>query len=350
MLTNPTVRAIFKRDMKRWFGSPTGYVFISLFVLLAAAALFLPTEFFQSNLASLDTLNQFYPLLLLFFIPAVTMSVWAGERGQGTDELLLTLPATDTHIILGKYLAAAGIFTFALVFSFPILAFLWFLGNPDWGLILSNYMGFWLLGIMLISAGMVGSQLSDNLTVAFILGALICGLIVISESILDFAAPTLARTWTGYGPITLFQSFARGTFSIAGILLYVGLIVGFLYLNRLLLSRRHWSQQPGAGLHFGLRFACLLVAAVAVTAIGANTGARADLTIERLHSLSDESLNLIKNLDSERPVYVQAYVSKDVPRDYVQTRRTLVDLLREFDAIGGENVARSSRRHRALLR
>src|SRR3989337_1608663 len=172
---NSTVfKAIFKRDFVRYFSNPTGYVFICVCVVRSALAAFWPPEFFSNNLANLDQLSRWLPFIMLVFIPAITMSTWAEERRQGTDELLLTIPASDFDVVLGKYLAGVAIFTVSLLFSALSIftVFKYGLGDPDGGLFASPYIGYWFIGIAMIAIGMVASFLTSNLTVGFILGTL----------------------------------------------------------------------------------------------------------------------------------------------------------------------------------
>lgn len=337
-MTQHAIRAVFRRDLRGWFGNPTGYVFILLFVGLAAAALVGPIDFFRNNLANLDTLNFWFPLLATVFVSAITMGMWSTERTQGTQELLFTLPAKDGHILIGKYLAAAGVFTVSLLFMLTLPIGLSMLGTPDWGQMFSNFLGFWLLGIMLVSVAMLGSQFSDSLAVAFLLGALFCGTVLYAGWGLKQVFPAIGASWETDGPMGQFADFARGLVTPAGLIMFVGLTVAFLYCNLMLLSRRHWRLGEANGLHRIFRFLAMAVITVALTMLAVDHLPRMDSTVERIFSLSGETHALLAKLDAKKPVFVTAYVSDDVPQEYVQTRRNLLNLLDQYDAMGGGAV------------
>ncbi len=238
------LKAIFRRDFVSYFSNPTGYVFICVFVMLSALAAFWPPDFFSNNLANLDQLNKWLPFILLVFIPAITMSIWAEERRQHTDELLLTLPASDIDVVLGKYLASVAIYTVALLFSmFSIyLVFSYGLGTPDAGLFVGTYVGYWFIGLAMLAIGMVASFLTSNLTVGFILG-MIFNLPLAMFGVADWIIknPQLAQAIKRWSAPEQFRDFERGVISLSGISYFVMIAVVMLYISMVLIGRRHWG-------------------------------------------------------------------------------------------------------------
>ena len=251
-----TVLAIVRREIGGYFSTPTGYVFISLFVFLSAIAAFWQEKFFVTNLANLDQLNAYFAYLLVFFIPAIAMSLWAEEKKQGTEDLLMTLPAADWQIVLGKYLAAVGIYTVALAFSLSHVVVLSWLGRPDPGLMMTTYFGYWLMGSALLAVAMVASLLTENLTVAFILGALFCGLFVFLEQ----AGAILTGPWQKLAErlsvVSQFRELSTGVVTLHALIYFLLLGALALYLNVVILGKRRWPTGAGAPpmtLHYGLR-------------------------------------------------------------------------------------------------
>ncbi len=338
MFRNYVVTAVFKRNFTGYFRTPTGYVFIAVFIFLAAALAFGPDSFFVNNLANLDTLNEFFPLLLLFFVPAVAMGSWAEERKQGTDELLLTLPATDLELVLGKYLAALGIYSVAILFSLGFVVVLWVLGRPDAGVMIGTFLGYLALGGALLSVAMVASQLTSSTTVAFILGALFCVVPVFLGKV-EGVAPGrgLGNALKSLGVETYFRDFTSGVLSIQAVVYFVSLTVLMLLVSLVLVARRHFRDET-PWLHAAGRLASILVIGVCLGVLFGRLGWRPDLTNERLHSLTTYTRDIIKKIDSGRPILIHAYVSKEVPQDYVQPRQNLLSILRDVDAIAGDRV------------
>ncbi len=355
-MNSNVLRAVFTRNFISYFTNPTGYVFICLFVLLSSWRAFWPDEFFISNLANLDQLNNVFPWIMLVFIPAITMSVWAEERREGTDELLLTVPSTDLDIVLGKYLAAVAIYTVSLLFSFASsLIVLRTLGDPDVGLFTSTYLGYWLVGLAMLAIGMVASFLTSNLTVAYVFGAVFNLPLIFAYyinkarlDVFDFGqAGSEAHNWTlslTTRPWSIQQQlsdFARGVPTLSGFVYFAAVAVVMLYLSMILIGRRHWSRGNIAfttGLHYLIRVVSLGVVMLGLFALSQRIGLHYDMTHEKLTSLSPHTVELLDKLETKRPVRIDAFISPEVPEAYVQTRLNLINTLKEMQALGGEKL------------
>ena len=346
----PAGFAVFKRNFVGYFSNPTGYLFILLFVGLCSAGAFFPHDFFTDNLATLHQLNQWFPWIMLFYIPTITMGIWSEEKRQGTDELLLTVPASDWDIVLGKFVAAASIFTASLLFSqfsnFLVLAIL-SMGEVDTGLFLVTYLGYWFVGLAMIAMGMVGSFLTRNLTIGFILGVLFNLPLVVAAYADTLVSGAAARISSRFSYADQFFDFGRGVVSLRSVIFFAMVAALGLYLSMVLVGRRHWwggrDGESRLG-HFLLRAVSLLVIAVSLTTFFIHHDIlRVDGTSQHVNSLSQSTVDQIQGLkdadgDSGRSVLVEAFISAQVPEEYVKTKVDLISKLREFEAKGGNRV------------
>jgi ABC-2 type transport system permease protein len=333
------IAAVFWRNLQQYFSSVLGYLFIVVFVTCCAVITFSP-QFFADNLANLDQLSRFFPLLLLIFIPAITMGVWSDEKRQGTDSILFTLPASDFDITLGKYLSVVAVYTIALLFSVTQIFALEFLGDPDWGVIATTYLGYWLAGVALIAVGMFASSLSNSATVAFILGALFCAVPILGGRYFgnSLLMERLGIDWN-------LSDFTLGLIPLSNVLYFVGLTIFMLYLNLVAISERRWkpSNKVELLIQYVIRGVCLaVVLASAVYLFNSNGGsasAKADLTAEKLYTLDPATISTLDKIkNDDQVIQVEAFVSDDLPRKFVNTRKQLLGILRQYAEQGGNNV------------
>ena len=340
----PATFAVMKRNLFGYFNNPTGYVFICLFVLVGSAFAFWPHEFFNSNLATLGELNKRFPLIMLLFIPTITMSIWADERRNGTDELLLTIPATDLDIVVGKYTAVAAIFTSSLLFSqianFTVLNIL-ALGDIDTGLFATTYLGYWLIGLAMLALGMAASFLTKNLTVGFVLGVIFnAPLVLTANSDLIVRSSGFAKSISHWSHTAQFEDFGRGVISLRPIVFFLMVVLLGLYCCVVLIGRRHWyggkNSEAKLG-HFVVRGLSLVTIAIGLNMIFSTYNpVRRDMTSEKVSSVSQDTRELLASLDPERRVQIEAFISKTVPEQYARTKLDLITMLNEFAARGGE--------------
>lgn len=241
-----TVLAIALRDFRAYFGNPTGYLFLAVFVGLTQGMTYTWNNlFFSRNIVDLESMNLCLPWLLVGFVPTITMSSWSAERREGTDALLFTMPVRDEEVILGKFLSCAGVYTIALtVCVLTQVAFLTYLGSPDLGLIAANFLGAWLLGIFFVGLGIVASTFSENLTLGFVAGALLCLLFIVADLLPGYFS--LNNTVTGSILNNLsaahhFKTFAKGLITLDDSFYFVGGTVVLLYFNLMILGKRLWA-------------------------------------------------------------------------------------------------------------
>jgi ABC-2 type transport system permease protein len=238
------VFVIAGRELAAYFDSAIAYVYTIAFALLANAIFM--NDFFLVGRAEMTPFFDLLPLLLVFFLPAVTMRLWAEERQKRTIELLLTLPIRPLQAVLAKYLAALGLYALFLATSLPIPIMLVALGEPDLGRIAAGYLGLGLFGAAFLALGMFTSALTRDQIMAFVLATVAGFLLVLSGdervvTVLDGLAPERAVGSWVYEHLSVLPPYERlvnGLVELSAVLFFAGLAATFLVANAVLLEVR----------------------------------------------------------------------------------------------------------------
>jgi ABC-2 type transport system permease protein len=217
-----------KRELTSYFISPVAYIVTGLF-LIFSGFLFFSTFFIQGR-AELRHLFSLLPVLLSFFIPALTMKSFAEENRSGSIETLMTLPVTEFQVVLGKFLAAfiASAVMIAPTLFYVVTAYIF--GSPEAGPIIGGYIGALFLCAAFSAIGLFASSVTKNQIIAFFIAFAICMLLSTLSSFLVLFPGVLVNILSYFTADSHFDSIARGIIDTRDILYFVSLTIFFFAL------------------------------------------------------------------------------------------------------------------------
>ncbi len=329
------LKAVLKRELAAYFNAPIAYVFAVVF-LLVADGLFM-TTFFLTGLCDMRGFFQTLPLLLVVFIPALTMRLWAEERKSGTISLLYSLPVSEINLVLGKFLAAYLFTLLTLASTLIIPVMLSVLGEPDLGPIIGGYLGASGVAAFLLALGLCLSAFFEDQIVAFIislvagLATLLTGTDLVSSSIDSWLPGVGTFLRSAMGLMVHYSDLAKGVIPVRDLIFYFSFTLVFLIINIWTIKGylRYLHRQ---GFFIGVLF--LIGIGLFGNATLANLRLpRFDLTEGKIYTVSPAARKVLEKL--EVPIQVTYYVSsKDqLPTPMKNIARDVTDILSEFAAL-----------------
>lgn len=220
--------AVIKKELKTYFYSPVGYVFIGLFLLMFS--IFFYVDVFKYQSTNFEYIFYSGATILTFIVPVLTMRSIAEERKNGTEQLLLTSPLSITKLVLGKFIAATLIVLITEICTFLYFGILCFFGKPHITTALVTLLGFLLLAMSYISFGIFASSITEN--------QIIAGVITIGFFILTWFLPQFSSIFTNFSLINMFSKFPEGQIYIADTVMYISFTVLCLLLTVIFMQRR----------------------------------------------------------------------------------------------------------------
>ncbi len=234
------MKAIFQRELRAYFQTPVGYIFIGMF--LAVSGYFFAVSNLLPKSPDLGEVLSNMLMMFLFLIPILTMRLLSEEKNSRTDQLLLTAPVSVRSIVLGKFAAACAMYLITLAVTLLYLFVIGMHGTPDYAKIFCNYLGFVLLGFAFISVGLFVSSLTQNQSSAAI-GTFAALMLLYamdwSQSVIH--SKVLLAILDCINVTKWYAEFGLGVLSIPAIVYYMSFTAVFLLFTIRVVDRRRWS-------------------------------------------------------------------------------------------------------------
>lgn len=233
--------AIYRKEMKTYFNSPIAYIVIGTFLVISNWLFmdFGDYPFFAINIADIRNLFDYASIVLLFFAPAISMRLISEEKDKGTLELLVTMPVSDTSIILGKYLSTLAVFAVILLGTLVTPITISFIGDLDSGVVISSYVGFFFLGASYLAMGLAASSFTKNQIISYIAGIIIIAFFFLMNGFTS-GSGFFGTLFENLSIRYHYQNFFRGVIDSRDVLYFLSLIAVSLTVSVAALSSRKY--------------------------------------------------------------------------------------------------------------
>ena len=228
---------ILDRELKGYFRTPLASIFLLVFLALSSGMTFFLGRFFERDQADLTAFFSWHPWLFLVLMPAIGMRLWAEERRSGTIELLITLPVTNTQLVVGKFLASWIFTLIALILTMPIWITVNYLGEPDNYVILISYFGSWLMAGAFLALTSCLSALTKNQVIAFIISSIsgfvliMAGFNLVLSAVRSWSPNWITETISSMSFLSHFSRIQMGVFDLSTLVFFVSMIILCLWIN-----------------------------------------------------------------------------------------------------------------------
>ena len=234
--------AIYKRELRAFFSSPIGYIFVAVFFAVNGA-LFNYMVLRSSDSGGIGTYYMTILFLFIIIIPLLTMKLFSDERRQHTEQLLLSAPVRLGAMVCGKFFAAYTVFAGTFLLSellgmIPLYTY----GSPNTALLLGNIVGILLIGAAFVAMGTFFSSLTESQLVSALVTMFFIALLLLVSMLNSYIDSAFVRTVLNWISIfSRFYDFSYGIFNFTSLFYYASIVFVFLFLTVRVYEKKRWA-------------------------------------------------------------------------------------------------------------